>query len=38
MKELEYAYVNGLPVIYVRIAGRPTSRVKSIRKRDYSNH
>ncbi|MBU3179183.1 hypothetical protein KPL47_23095 [Clostridium estertheticum] len=38
MKELEYTYVNGLPVIYVGIAGRPTSRVKSIRKRDYRNH
>ncbi|MBX4271905.1 GIY-YIG nuclease family protein [Clostridium estertheticum] len=38
MKELEYMYVNGLPVIYVGIAGRPTSRVKSIRKRDYRNH
>lgn len=38
MKELEYSYVNGLPVIYVGIAGRPTSRVKSIRKRDYRNH
>ncbi len=38
MKELEYSYVNGLPVIYVGIAGRPTSKVKSIRKRDYSNH
>lgn len=38
MKELEYSYVNGLPVIYVGIAGRPTSRTKSIRKRDYRNH
>lgn len=38
MKELEYSYVNGLAVIYVEIAGRPTSRVKSIRKRDYRNH
>jgi hypothetical protein len=38
MKELEYSYVNGLPVIYVGIAGRPTSRVKSMRKRDYRNH
>ena len=38
MKKLEYSYVNGLPVIYVGIAGRPTSRAKSIRKRDYKNH
>ncbi|MPM42251.1 hypothetical protein SDC9_88916 [bioreactor metagenome] len=38
MKKLEYSYVNGLPVIYVGIAGRPTSRVKSLRKRDYRNH
>lgn len=38
MKELEYSYVNGLPVIYVGIAGRPTSSIKSIRKRDYRNH
>jgi hypothetical protein len=38
MKELKYSYVNGLPVIYVGISGRPTSRVKSIRKRDYRNH
>ncbi len=38
MRELEYSYVNGLPVIYVGIAGRPTSKVKSIRKRDYRNH
>ncbi|KGM93987.1 hypothetical protein Z968_12290 [Clostridium novyi A str. 4552] len=38
MKDLKYSHVNGLPVIYVGIAGRPTSRVKSIRKRDYRNH
>lgn len=38
MKKVEYSYVNGLPVIYVGIAGRPTSKVKSIRKRDYRNH
>lgn len=38
MKELEYSYVNELPVIYVGIAGRPISKVKSIRKRDYRNH
>ncbi|MBZ9687102.1 hypothetical protein G9F72_012280 [Clostridium estertheticum] len=38
MKELEYSYVNGLPIIYVGIAGIPASRVKSIRKRDYRNH
>jgi len=38
MKELEYSYVNGLPVIYLGIAGRPTSKVKSIRKWDYRNH
>ncbi|MBU3187496.1 GIY-YIG nuclease family protein [Clostridium estertheticum] len=38
MNKLEYTYVNGLPVIYVGIAGRPTSRVKSIRNRDYRNH
>lgn len=38
MKELVYSYVDGLPVIYVGIAGRPTLKVKSIRKRDYRNH
>ncbi len=38
MNKLEYSYVNELPVVYVGIAGRPTSRVKSIRKRDYRNH
>ena len=38
MKELEYKYINELPVLYVGIAGRPTSRVKSLRKRDYRNH
>lgn len=38
MKELEYTYINDLPVIYVGIAGRPTSKVKSLRKRDYRNH
>lgn len=38
MKELEFLCINGLPVIYVGIAGRPTSKVKSLRKRDYKNH
>ena len=38
MQELEYSYVRDLPVIYVGIAGRPTSKVKSLRKRDYKNH
>lgn len=38
MKELKYKTVNGLPVIYVGIAGRPTSKVKSLRKRDYKTH
>ncbi|WP_238883869.1 GIY-YIG nuclease family protein [Clostridium sp. YIM B02551] len=38
MKSLEYEYINGLPVIYVGIAGRPTSKIKSLRKRDYKNH
>lgn len=38
MKDLEYSFINGLPVIYAGIAGRPTSKVKSIRKRDYKNH
>lgn len=38
MRKLEYSYNNGLPVIYVGIAGRPTSRVKSLRKRDYETH
>ncbi|MBU3109807.1 GIY-YIG nuclease family protein [Clostridium gasigenes] len=38
MKQLEYKFVNELPVIYVGIAGRPTSRVKSLRNRDFKNH
>ncbi|PRR82008.1 GIY-YIG nuclease family protein [Clostridium vincentii] len=38
MKKLDYSHINELPVIYVGIAGRPTSRVKSLRKRDYKNH
>lgn len=38
LRELEYNYFNGLPVIYIGIAGRPTSRVRSLRKRDYKNH
>ena len=38
MKELNFKTVNGLPVIYVGIAGRPTSKVKSLRKRDYKTH
>lgn len=38
MKELEFLCINGLPVIYVGIAGRSTSKVKSLRKRDYKNH
>lgn len=38
MKKIEYKYINGLPVIYAGIAGRPTSRLKSLRKRDYRNH
>ena len=38
MKELKFKTVEGLPVIYVGIAGRPTSKVKSLRKRDYRTH
>lgn len=38
MRNLEYSYVNGLPIIYVGIAGRPTSRLRSLRRRDYKNH
>ncbi|OBR94164.1 MULTISPECIES: GIY-YIG nuclease family protein [Clostridium] len=38
MKELDFKSVYGLPVIYVGIAGRPTSKVKSLRMRDYKNH
>lgn len=38
MRGLSYNLINGLPVIYVGIAGQPTSRKKSLRKRDYRNH
>ncbi|MBU3108080.1 GIY-YIG nuclease family protein [Clostridium gasigenes] len=38
MKGLEYKFINELPVIYVGIAGRPTSKIKSLRKRDFKNH
>ncbi|OCA97881.1 GIY-YIG nuclease family protein [Clostridium beijerinckii] len=38
MKALDFKVVNELPVIYVGIAGRPTSKIKSLRTRDYKNH
>jgi hypothetical protein len=38
MKNLEFKFVEGLPVLYVGIAGRPTSKVRSLRKRDYKTH
>lgn len=38
MRNLEYTFINESPVIYVGIAGRETSKVKSLRKRDYRNH
>lgn len=38
MKCLDYNFADGLPVIYVGIAGRPTSTLKSLRRRDYRNH
>ena len=38
MGPLKYNILNGHYVIYVGIAGRPTSKKKSIRTRDYKNH
>ncbi|MBV4420637.1 hypothetical protein KM800_15165, partial [Clostridium tyrobutyricum] len=38
MNYLDYNFADGLPVIYVGIAGRPTSTLKSLRRRDYKNH
>lgn len=38
MRGLKYNYLTDLPVIYVGIAGRPTSRVRSLRYRDYKIH
>lgn len=38
MRNLEYSYINGLPFIYVGIAGIPNSRLKSLRRKDYKNH
>ncbi|MEA5009140.1 GIY-YIG nuclease family protein [Clostridium tyrobutyricum] len=38
MKCLDYNFTDGLPVIYVGIAERPISTLKSLGRRDYRNH
>lgn len=38
MRGLSYEYMSDNPVIYTGIAGRSTSKKKSIRERDYKSH
>ncbi|BAE82593.1 GIY-YIG nuclease family protein [Desulfitobacterium hafniense] len=38
MRLLNYTYIQGKPAIYTGIAGRPTSRRKSLRNRDFQQH